>query len=1066
MSRKRISSKRKNLVKRTLKKKYRKRVQKSSKRVRKSSKRVKVLKRTLKKNNRYSRKKIRKQRGGDKPSTLGGFITQEQADFLNGLEDQYYCVSVNGVYNGGRFESTTEPITEKVRYKLLVKVKQKERTTSHPQDTDPSKPLEFEYYIDRRYSELTALKDFVKDSQFRAQDPDTATEVLELFPEKGWWYQHTNETDIQKRARFLHIFLNKFSETVLQGRFCIPPILIPGAFYVSEDALEPESWRSKAVKSEISQAMESLGNKLQQGKLQEKLTAAETRVKELQEQHGQWETKARGITVFPKPDGDIPATRNVSMTIENNTGLELEIKYFRSGKYEQLGKGDKLLSDTTIKINTLVGSKWRLNNGEFACEWKVLKSWGTKPIVYLTKSGTPHIATSRPASPQQQQQQQQQLQQDQRETTSEWRPASPQQQQQQQQQLQQDQRETTSEWRPASPQQQRGRQQGQRETTSSRTARPSTAGPPARPPARPRKNLISKNIKYVKSTIEFGYDDEQNNLVVVKTGSIGVILDRWTQDSPDVDTRPGEDKTGDLFHVKFYNLNDETGEITEFPPLTMDDSRIKGATAEDFSELKVKSSTIKQGIERKRAQQQRSARGRSKREMFGSSALWREGGSLELVAKGAPPSMVSGSITAFRSKTSGGLSQLLWDITGGKDDKVKSAIDMYKDWIKQGFITRDYLSLILNTDWIMRPTEEMRQLEGGLVMVQKQPEVVEKAFEYFFPAYRLFFANYVHVAAAWYPGDLIKHTKKCDDMIREDIIQKPEESRKLCIKFEHIQEYLKRRLKPFIHKNYSQYALKVEADNAIKAILAVVNNNIKRDFGEGLMCELRVIYMPNSADPISKLLVFYSEDDFRLASEILKQGYDRFHVKQKATMAKDGGNMSGKYGNPEEFFEETWNKFGWGPQKIRTSLPPTGVHNKTCISNIYLNGIGDGSPRDTLLLDIMRALADSPQYYREAIRTVIAAGNVEEYSGLGDLKQRLLDVGATRPDINTLTRNFPITEEIIDNLIQDVFLCTRKVTLSWVLMNQGYFADTCDPEEVTMYQVNCSIGMGKGIDEI
>ena len=73
LSRKRVSSKRKNLLKRTLKKNYRKRVRSSSKRVRKSSKRVRKsfkrikMSRTLKKKNyRYSRKKLRKQRGGAK----------------------------------------------------------------------------------------------------------------------------------------------------------------------------------------------------------------------------------------------------------------------------------------------------------------------------------------------------------------------------------------------------------------------------------------------------------------------------------------------------------------------------------------------------------------------------------------------------------------------------------------------------------------------------------------------------------------------------------------------------------------------------------------------------------------------------------------------------------------------------------------------------------------------------------------------------------------------------------------------------------------------------------------
>ena len=120
LSRKRISSKRKNLLKRTLKKNYRKRVRSSSKRVRKSSKRVRKsfkrikMSRTLKKNNkRYSRKKLRKQRGGERPPEAK--LNDLQNNFLNALDD-FELVSVRVAKSPDDLVRAQNPNSRKVTW--------------------------------------------------------------------------------------------------------------------------------------------------------------------------------------------------------------------------------------------------------------------------------------------------------------------------------------------------------------------------------------------------------------------------------------------------------------------------------------------------------------------------------------------------------------------------------------------------------------------------------------------------------------------------------------------------------------------------------------------------------------------------------------------------------------------------------------------------------------------------------------------------------------------------------------------------------------------------------------
>ena len=229
LSRKRISSKRKNLLKRTLKKNYRKRV-------RNSSKRVKVLKRTLKKNNRYSRKKIRKQRGGGRPPRPS--ISKMRNNFLDDL-DNFELVSVE-MSSRGQMEvyNVTRSKTSKVAYyHLSVTIRKITNDVAPPTEefTPPTEeftpPEEFTYGIMRRYSDLYENRDLLS-TESRDMLSKSQSQHMIKFPPKIWG--NLSYKEIQVRAEGLNKYFSKLNQTTLVGNNKLPDIFRPGYIWEAQ----------------------------------------------------------------------------------------------------------------------------------------------------------------------------------------------------------------------------------------------------------------------------------------------------------------------------------------------------------------------------------------------------------------------------------------------------------------------------------------------------------------------------------------------------------------------------------------------------------------------------------------------------------------------------------------------------------------------------------------------------------------------------------------------------------------------------------------------------------------
>ena len=222
LSRKRISSKRKNLLKRTLKKNYRKRV-------RNSSKRVKVLKRTLKKNNRYSRKKIRKQRGGGRPPRSS--ISKMRNNFLDDL-DNFELVSVDvEISNVTRSKTSDWKSAKVVYYHLSVTIRKITNDVAPPTE-EFTPPEEFTYWIMRRYSDLYKHCRDLLSTENRDLLNKSQSEYRIKFPPKIWG--NLSEKEIQVRAEGLNKYFSKLNQTTLVGNNKLPDIFRPGYIWEAQ----------------------------------------------------------------------------------------------------------------------------------------------------------------------------------------------------------------------------------------------------------------------------------------------------------------------------------------------------------------------------------------------------------------------------------------------------------------------------------------------------------------------------------------------------------------------------------------------------------------------------------------------------------------------------------------------------------------------------------------------------------------------------------------------------------------------------------------------------------------
>ena len=368
LSRKRISSKRKNLLKRTLKKNYRKRVRSSSKRVRKSSKRVRKsfkrikMSRTLKKNNkRYSRKKLRKQRGGERPPEAK--LNDLQNNFLNALDD-FELVSVrvakspddlvraqNPQITGAEpklqesylvKQITTDNGKSATAYNLSVKVRRRRKS---------SLTEEFTYSILRRYSDLYKhCRDLPKKASWIK------------FPPRTWSWHNLSPEEIQDRADQLNTYFSNLDVSMLAVTqiysFFRPGYLWKGSTWKQEGSAE-------------SQIIEEINTAIEQQK--------------------------KSIRVQLLVDGDNPAGNPgelYNVIIKNRTNQTVSIVWYNDTfgilpkKQWMVVKEPVIQPGGTLTVPVYLNMTMAaIGDSHLRSEWTMKNEYGNKPTVILLANG-------------------------------------------------------------------------------------------------------------------------------------------------------------------------------------------------------------------------------------------------------------------------------------------------------------------------------------------------------------------------------------------------------------------------------------------------------------------------------------------------------------------------------------------------------------------------------------------------------------------------------------------------------------------------------------------------------